>query len=145
MELLWPTANVNAWSVILIAMLKNRVLWYTVSRRRSAHYLRNAHPPFWGNVDVNAHHSTHTHTGDCKQVVIWPSTFLFIILIMEYLPIHWELTEFLLLKSTNSFILCATMCVMCVAQPLSMLLLTANAGNLISTDLNTDGRLQGYN
>ncbi len=61
---------------------------------------------------------------------------------MEYLPIHWELTEFLLLKSTNSFILCATMC---VAQPLSMLMLTANAGNLKSTDLNTDGRLQGYN
>ncbi len=84
-------------------------------------------------------HSAHLQTFDCKQVVIWPSTFLFIVLIMEYLFIHWDLTEFLLLKSTNSFILCATMCTMCMTSPLSVLMLTANTGNFISTDHNTDG------
>ncbi len=63
---------------------------------------------------------------------------------MEYLPIHWDLTEFLLIKSTNSFILCATMHTMGMTSPLFVLMLTANAGNLKSTDRNTDGHLQGY-
>ncbi len=118
----------------------------TVSRCRRAHYLRNAHPPFWLNVDVNALCPSYRPLPN-----FWLQTgsdmvkdFLIYRIKMEYLPIHWDLTKFLLLKLTNSFILCATMCTMCMTAPLSVLTLTANVGNLKSTDRNTDGHLQGY-
>ncbi len=106
---MWPIYGSRLASSL--ALIDRSVVLCTVSRRRRAHYLINAHPPFWRNLDVST-----PCPSQCPPTNIWLQTGSYMakyFLIMEYLSIHWDLTKFLLLKWTNSFILCAT-CVLCV-------------------------------